>query len=457
MNVVKEKKLQAKWNSDMARRFEISRRINYLENNQTLYLAQALKKAYPDSAKDIVNKFEYCYPLTSRIYNDVSILFQEPVKLYIDNENLEETFNEIIAKSMFNAVMQKVNLYVNLTDKVGVIPKWRNEQVELDILTADNCFVIQDDLDPTKITELYYQIGIITDTPTKAETVVTYIKWTDEYQSLIDVDNATGKLANERDIVSNKYGKIPVVWFENDMTINTFWHTKANQVVDTNEIVNLELTNLRYILAYQAFSTLVEIGNESNEIKTLAPSFSIQLPFDPSNSRDPDAKYITPDPKLETIWKIIGDIIIGAAQSVGISAEAYRKENTAMNSGYQLKLSKTDILKKNSQDRPYYRQKIIVLVDLMLLLYTQNNESKTFADEDIKVDFGELNFDISAKEKEEVRAMQLANGVRNEIDFLLEDNPDIKTREDAIILYKERQEERKSYTIGQGLEEAINE
>ena len=457
MNVVKEQKLQAKWNSDMSRRIEISRRINYLENNQTLYLSQALKKAYPDSAKDIVNKYEYCYPLTSRIYNDISILFQEPVTLRIENENLEETFMDIISGAMFNAVMQKVNLYVNLTDKIGVIPKWRNEQVELDILTADNCFVIQDDIDPTKITELYYQIGIITDTPTKAETVVTYIKWTDEFQSIIDVDNATGKLNNERDIVPNKYGVIPVVWFENDMTINTFWHTKSNQVVDTNEIVNLELTNLRYILAYQAFSTLVEIGNESNEIKTIAPSFSIQLPFDPSTTKNPDAKYITPDPKLDTIWKIIGDIIIGAAQSVGISAEAYRKENTAMNSGYQLKLSKTDILKKNIQDRPYYRQRIIDLVGLMLILYTQNNESKVFNDETISVDFGELNFDISAKEKEEVRAMQLANGTRNEIDFLLEDNPDIKTREDAIVIYQERQAERKTYIVGAGLEEAINE
>ena len=455
MNVVEQKKLQAKWNSDIARRNEVSRRINYYENNQRDYLLYALKKAYPKSAKDMVNKFEFCYPLTSRILDDVSILFEEPLKTSIDKEPLEELYSEIIEKSLLNAIMQKVNTYVNLTDKVGVIPMWKDDQVELVILTADNCFVVQDPEDPTKIKELYYQIGIITDTPTKAETVVSYIKWTPEIQSIVDVDNASGSLDNERDIEDNKFGEIPVVWFENDITINTFWHTKTNHIVETNEIVNLELTNFRYILAFQAFSTLVEVGSEDEvSEKTLAPSFSLKLPFDPATNRQPDAKYITPNPKMDTIWGVISDIIVGAAQSVGISAEAYRKENSTINSGYQLRLSKTDILKKTMSDRPYYRYKLKKLIELMLLLYTQNNQSKTFDGVNIKVDFGELKYDQSPEEKERVRAMRLANGTANEIDFIVEDNPDL-SRDEAVEHYKQLQDEKKRYQIGAGLEDAI--
>jgi len=456
MNVVEQKKLTAKWNSDIARRFEVSRRINYYENNQKSYLEKALKKAYPNSAKDMVNKFEYLYPLTKRIFDDISILFAEPVVVSQKNDTLKETFEDIIEGAKFNPIMNKTNLLVNLTDKVGVIPVWRNEKVELDIITADNCFVVQEDDDPTQIKELFYQVGVLTDSPGKLDTIKTYTRWTKETQSIVDVDNSSGNIKNERDDVENKFGKIPVVWFENDIPVNTFWYEKRNHIVDTNEIVNLELTNFRYILAFQAFSTLVEIGNSDTSDKPFGASFSLRLPFDPANPQSkPDAKYITPDPKLAEIWKVIMEIIIGSAQSVGVSAEAYRRENSTVNSGYQLKLSKSDILKKTKADRPFYRASIKELVENMTTLYTQNNESKTFDKIEVKVDFGEVVFEENPKEKEDVRAMKLANGTANEIDFIIEDNPDLD-RAEAIKFYNDRQDERKQYKIGVGIEDAIS-
>jgi len=379
MNVVQQKLLAAKWGDDFARRVLIAKLIDYYENNQEKYLSQALTRAYPLSAKKMVEKYTYTYPLTNRIFDDISILFVNPVKVTTDKENLEETLEDILSKAKLNAVMAKVNLYTNLTHKVGVIPVWRDGKVELDIITANTCFVLQDEENPTKIKELYYQVATLVNSPGKLQTVQAYVKWTKETQSIVDVDNGNGNIQNERDSVPNKYGEIPVVWFENDIPVKKFWYDKRNHIVDTNEIINVELTNFRYILAFQAFSTLVEIGTEDKSTKALGPSFSLKIPFDPANpNQKPDAKYITPDPKLEEIWKVIMEIIIGAAQAVGISAESYRRENTTLNSGYQLKLSKADILKKTNADRPFYRESIKKLVGFMTTLFTQNNTSKTF-------------------------------------------------------------------------------
>ncbi|MEA1972671.1 MAG: hypothetical protein U9N34_05190, partial [Candidatus Cloacimonadota bacterium] len=72
------------------------------------------------------------------------------------------------------------------------------------------------------------------------------------------------------------------------------------------------------------------------------------------------------------------------------------------------------------------------------------------------IDFGEVEFDTNPKEREELRAMQLVNGTKNEIDFLIEDNPDL-SREDAIEKFKEMEEEKKLYQIGTGFEEILSD
>jgi len=95
MNVVELEKLQAKWGDDLNRRFDVAKRLDYYHNNQTHYLKKAIKKAYPKTAEEMLDKYEYTYPLTKRILDDISILFQTPLKLTIDNENLEKKFNEM--------------------------------------------------------------------------------------------------------------------------------------------------------------------------------------------------------------------------------------------------------------------------------------------------------------------------------------------------------------------------
>jgi len=118
-----------------------------------------------------------------------------------------------------------------------------------------------------------------------------------------------------------------------------------------------------------------------------------------------------------------------------------------------LKLSKQDIINKTVQDRQYYRPAIIDLVQNIMRLYTWEGD-KTFPDKlDISVDFGEIEFETSPKEREELRAMQLNNGTASVIDFIMEDNPDL-SREQAVERYKEIEADKGKYVIG-GLAESM--
>ncbi len=444
-------KKQAKWSADIARRAEVAQWIDFYNNRQEYYLKKDLDAAYPKSATEL-EKYLMTMPLTSRIIDDISILFKEELKVKIDKENLDDVWTDILANCNFRAVMDTVNRYVNLTYKVGIIPQWR-DGVELDILTADNVFVIQDTEDPTKIEQLFYQVGIMENTHSVAEDVNVYVRWTADQQSICEIDDKGG-LIKEYDEKDNRFGRIPIVWFQNDINVNNFWFDKSQNLVDTNRVINQELTNYRLMLAYQAFSTLVATGISEEDNISFGPQFSLKLPFDPAETKTPDAKYITPNPKLNDVWKVINDIVLNTAQSMGLSAEAYQRAASQFNSGYQLKLSKQDIINKTKQDRAYYRPRIIELCGLMQQLYTWNGAKNFPEDTKTIVDFGEIEFEMNPKEIQELRAMKLANGTASVIDFIMEDNPDL-TREEAIDRYTQIQEEKRTYVIGGGIAEAM--
>jgi len=442
-------KQEAKWKADTARRNEVSQWIDFYNNKQEHYLKGNLNENYPKSATDMY-KYIMTYPLTQRIIDDISMLFKNGIEVTLEKEKLNEILQDILHSVMFQPVMDTVNSLVNLCHKVGVIPQWR-DGLELDILTPDKCFVIQDEDNPTKISELYYQIGIIVDTPSVSERVDEYVRWTPESQSIVEVQD--GKMANERDIIQNRFGKIPVTFFVNDLNVDTFWHEKGQPVVEANKVVNQELTNYRLMLAYQSFSTLVAVGLDEEAKIPFGPQFSLKLPFDPTDQKTPDAKYITPSPALDKVWGVINDIILHTAQSVGLSAESFQRKASSFSSGYQLKLSKQDIINKTAQDRQYYRPAIIDLVQNIMRLYTWEGD-KTFPEnQDIYVDFGEIEFETSPKEREELRAMQLSNGTASVIDFIMEDNPDL-SREQAVERYKEIEADKGKYVIG-GLAESM--
>lgn len=67
-------------------------------------------------------RYASTYPLTQRVIDDTSILFQNPMLVDIDKENLEDEFTTMLTDSMFHATLDKVNHFVNLTYKVGVMP-----------------------------------------------------------------------------------------------------------------------------------------------------------------------------------------------------------------------------------------------------------------------------------------------------------------------------------------------
>ena len=156
----------------------------------------------------------------------------------------------------------------------------------------------------------------------------------------------------------------------------------------------------------------------------------INIPRDPvTGNVSGSIGYATPSPQLQTVWDIINDNIALAASLMGISAEAI-KQGSSFSSGYQLRLSKSDVISYNVEKRSIYRETLRDLVQLIMDCKRLNSNINMPEAADIKIDFADIAIEQNPLEEEQVRTLKISNGTMSRVDAIMLDNQDL-SREDA--------------------------
>ena len=433
--MIEKQKALAKWSDDLQRRIDAKDAIAFYNNNEDYIISTKLSDTYPKTANSIL-PYLTTYPLVRRIVDDISISFSKGVNIGVESDKLNDLLSAILSKAEMNRTLNKVDHLSNLLFKVGVIPVFRDGTIELDIITPDNCFVEQREDDPTKITKLYVQTGIMENSPGKVETVRYYTVYDDTDTWTSEIDSEDGSVIRRTEPEPHNLGSIPVAWFETDKSVNTFWIDRTNSLVRANEVIDIEMTNFRYVLAHQAFSILVTKGLDEDKNFTLAPNAYINLPYDPTHDKTPDASYLTPDAKLDSYWTIINDMIVDTAQSVGLSVESYKRDSTSFNSGYQLKLSRQSVIDRAKVNQMGYKTAIDKLLRLITKMYNTYQGNLFAPDIPFLIDFDELVSDSDPKDELEIAEKQLALGLTSRVEILMKSNKDL-TREQALTKLKQ--------------------
>jgi len=452
-------KQQAKWNEDLHRRATAEKIIDYYYNRQDLYLAKALENSYPNSHEDMW-KYRDFLNLTESIYDDISIVFEEPVTIAAKDgtDAVEELLNDMTSSSMLNPVMQKVNVYTNMLKKCGVMPHYDKEsnKVILEIITPDKVFVKQNEEIPSKADEVWVQIGIMSNSPHSVDKVIKYSVWTIEEQRIVSINSSNGRIIKEHDKFPNPYKRIPIVWFTNDIEEDCFWFDLDNYIVKKNEIINQDLTAARFGTSLQSFSTLVMEGFDNHSDIKMGVQRPIIIPTNDIGESQGKAYYITPGSDLEKIYNIIDGKALDAARSLGVSAESYKRKGSTFSSGYQLKLSKSDVLKRNKRDRAFYEPKLRELIELMMLCFSINNPTKRFPEgTEVTIDFGEIKIEDNPMEQAKINGIELSQNLTSGPRLLMRRNPDL-TLDEAKQLFNEIKAENQQFSIGAGLARVLD-
>jgi hypothetical protein len=446
----------AKVNDDIQRRKDATKAIEFYNFNQLDHVIEKIGKLYPETWNDI-KEYAKKLDLVRSIIDDTAILFTKPITVVVDGTDAQKTKAEqIFAGCELWKKLLISDRMADLTGKVGVAIHWHptDKRVVLDVITSDKCFIEQDPQDPTKAIKVYYQVGTMQNTA-QAVPVNIYSCWTaDSYYEVEIGQNYTEGKKIPGSEIPNPYGRIPIVWFSKRIETDSFWGDYGNALVETCLNQCIRETNLDITLDFQAFSTLVTSGLNSNEKLTFGVKRRIDLPVNDTDGKaQGEAYYITPDPKLEILDGIIQRRKIDLAKENGLSAEAYNRETSSISSGYQLRLTKQEVLNDNELKKEVYRPEIVMLIHNILDCYTYNSQDMRFdPDIPVKIEFGKIVFDTNPIEQQQIYTLEIANGLRSRIEILAETRH--ITKEEAVLLAETIDQENGSRLAGAGMNTA---
>ena len=432
LDLIRRAKVNSIMQDDLQRRTITRMAIDFYNYNQESYTLAKIKSRYPDTYTDLQH-YIVATDLSRALTRQLAKIFQQDPSIVLDgaSDNLAKHFTDLLDGVNLFGSLRVIDRYAETCNQIGIAPIFnpRTGKIKLDFITPDRCIVWQDDVDPTEAVAVAYTIRNKFNTPI-AERADVYALWTDDSYRVVTLKTDGTIDTDIEPPQPNPYGRIPIAWFRTDMAIDSFWLDRQFPMVDANLRANIQLTNLDVALDYQSFSTMWTSGMPEGAKLNVGVQRYINIPRDPvTGNVSGSIGYATPSPQLQTVWDIINDNIALAASLMGISAEAI-KQGSSFSSGYQLRLSKSDVISYNVEKRSIYREPLRDLVQLIMDCKRLNSNINMPEAADIKIDFSDITIEQNPLEEEQVRSLKISNGTMSRVDAIMLDNQDL-SREDA--------------------------
>lgn len=148
------------------------------------------------------------------------------------------------------------------------------------------------------------------------------------------------------------------------------------------------------------------------------------------------ASVLSFDPNLAAMSAMVAEREQGVATKYGISPDAWRMSSQAQ-SGFAKRMDKSEVLKRNREDRKYLATAEADLYRVCALLSVQDGTSglpgigQLDPEAPFVVDFSEPRFEEAPTEQARADAQAVQLGIRSVLDLVLRDNPDL-TEEEAV-------------------------
>jgi hypothetical protein len=449
-NMVKAQKRLSVIEDDWIRRYRAAMAIDFYNYAQREYMLYIISKIYPETWKDI-DGYINCVDITKQIINDKSILFQIPPTITIEgSDTVQEQATAVIDASELWKKLIVADRMAELTGKVGVGVHYHPEdnRVVIDVITPEKCYVIADPLDPTKAKEVFYVIDEMNPTISNGYTnrVDVYAHWTkDTFQKVILKKDMTIDKIIPGTQIPNPYNRIPIIWLSPEIEVDTFWNDGDSALILGNVNINLRESNLDVALDYQSFSTMVTKGLPSAKDTISGITRRIDILAEAGmDLTGVGVDYITPDAKLTEVSEIINTKKINLAKQSGLSAEAFNRESGKVNSGYELELTKMDIINDNELKGQIYRQDIRQLIQNILDCYSFNSSTTAFPqDANITISYGKPKFKNNRLDDLNYAMNRYRDGVYSLTDVMMDLNPDLSRADAEVELERIAQEKAK--------------
>ena len=405
--------------ANRARKTETEKRLAYYHDAQHDYIVAALEAHFsnPDNLTPcFVN-------VVKKVVNNLAMAYGRDAVRTVENPSGvraaaadSEIFQEIAESSALGIKLKQASRYAKLLKTVLLRPVWRRGFMDLDVLTGD-CLDVATGDTPEDL-----RVVSIAHFPESGRAdEVEFSVW----------DKATVRRLNyigsELCVEDNPYGVLPFVSVFDYCPTNSFWLPGGDDLVMVQDAINEKLTDLLYVCRMQGFGVgWIRKGQAAGGSIRLDPGAMVELPADGAIG------YESQKAPIKDIISAIDFLILQAALTNGLSASSLSTKVTR-ESGVAKTAGNRELEELRRDDIALFTKYERQLFDLFRIIWNRHNPGRKMSQEArLRVDFHDPKPATSPHEEAETWELLINLKVASPVDAIMERNPDLKTREDAL-------------------------
>lgn len=406
-----------------SRKLETAKRLNFFHDSQLERLEEQLNQLFSDPSSMV----KVTLNIVKKIILQTAQVYREPPVRSLDaNEKDQKIYSEILEQAAFDVKMKQASRYTKLLKTILIRPVWRNEKIDIDLITG-NLLDVKTGNTPEQL-----EAVLITDygTSEKIENVI-YSLWTPEAWSRLDY---RGNVIEQE---GNPYQILPFVpLFDFPPPSSGFWLPGGEDLISLAEIVNLKLTDLSHLISMQSFGVGYIKGSQGGASLKVEPGSLVELPT------DGEIGFESQKAEIKEVVEAIDKIIKWACVSHGLSA-ASMSTDASEASGLSKLVDKAELTEMRQDDIALFRAYEKQIFNVLRTVHNTHSKQKLSESARLSIDFADPKQKLSEKDQAQADDLKIAQGVLSPVDVLMRTNPDIESREDALAhLMKIKEENR---------------
>lgn len=413
---------------DIKRKERAYKRLKMLKDDFESEVKEHLKNYVSDETyKSMSKMINSTINVSKSVIYDLSVVYQTPPKRIFksttgkENEEQVEAITDIYRKAKINQKMKKANKYMNAVNDLFIQVVYRNDEIDVDIITPN---VVSIDQDPDDLTSP--QMVVIDKFPVDSISLLSekrkQIVWTKD--SHFGIDNNGEKIEiNEGDI--NPYGVLPFVSVHREIPDGNFFdETSGSDLYKCTLIVGVLQTMIDYYFIWNSFKQLgLKTEDKLPEGISVKPDKAIHL-----TGENDEAFILDFQIKIKELLEALRNYIKSVIQNYGIDWDSMAL-NIKEVSGVALKI-------KNSKLQRLWNDQETVLLDVeqelfeLIKLVYETHYDKSL-DLTLSVNFAPFELYKDEKEDLEIAEKEMELNLKDLVEIFMQRNRSLNNYDEA--------------------------
>ncbi|OQA56527.1 MAG: hypothetical protein BWY42_00946 [Candidatus Omnitrophica bacterium ADurb.Bin277] len=443
---IKESEMRAATKKDQERRTEMAERKNILRDNiREIILAQLARMFTPQTYEDMRFYVDATNNIMRRVCRELSSVYTQEPERVITPKSAQKRYEQI---TQLNEKMARANFLVNGMNDAIIQITTMGGVIDLNILTPDMVTVFENKDNPTVLDAILIEDSYYNDA---SQIERQWIYWSPTRHFILDKDYRKRPIAGnpemlnpyaEQNILQNSfYPFVPVHASDRE---NGFWDRYSGRdLVDATKLVAIQSTFRNFMVPMQ-FKQLSVKTQGVDERQGTTKSNQIKSPLDILTTNG-DAQVLDWQSNLQQIGEQIQNQIFAIATNYGISAENFKLTAQAV-SGFARKVARERLDEIREEQIKVWRraeEQVFEAIKWATIVYDLDPIPEAAK---ISIDFAKPKEFEDPQIEIDIKKQKVDLGVISLLDIVKEENPDVKTDDQAEELLRKNLEIRRRLT-----------